>query len=60
MLTLPVGEKKSYRTVLSTDDEKYGGIGRTSPSVYVAKKENGGNCIEIAIPTQTAIVLKAE
>ena len=61
MLTIPVGNgKASYKTVLSTDDEKYGGLGRTAPAVYVPKKENGGNCIEIAIPTQTAIVLKAE
>ena len=60
MLTVPVSEKFSYRTVLSTDDEKYGGNGRTSPAVYVPKKEAGKNVIEIVIPTQTAIVLKEE
>ena len=60
MLTIPVDGKYSYKTVLSTDDEKYGGFGRIAPAVYVPKKEDGKNCIEIAIPTQTAIVFKME
>ena len=60
MLTLSVDGKYSYKTVFSTDDEKYGGFGRIAPAVYVPKKEDGKDCIEIAIPTQSAIVFKME
>ena len=60
MFSVPVDENAVYTTVLSTDDEKYGGFGRIAPAVYVPKKEDGKNCIEIAIPTQTAIVFKME
>jgi 1,4-alpha-glucan branching enzyme len=60
MLTVPVKGKASYKSVLCTDDDKYGGSNRVSPTVYVPKKENGRDCVEIAIPTQTAIVFKME
>jgi 1,4-alpha-glucan branching enzyme len=56
--TVPTGGASAYRVVLSSDDEKYGGFGRDCR--VLCQPEIGKNCIDIILPAQTAIVLKAE
>ena len=59
-ISVPIYGTPDYRLVLCSDDEKYGGFGRTLREVYKPYTENGRSYIDIVLPVQTAIVLKAE
>lgn len=57
-LTVPKAGK--YRVVLSTDEERFGGLNRISGEyIYTAKKQPDGVCkFQIYLPPRTALCLK--
>ena len=59
-ISVPIHGASDYRLVLSSDDEKYGGFGRSCAELCKPHAERGKNCVHITLPSQTAIVLKAE
>jgi 1,4-alpha-glucan branching enzyme len=59
-ISVPIYGSPDYRLVLCSDDEKYGGFGRACRTLCKPKTENGESFIDIILPSQTAIVMKAE
>jgi 1,4-alpha-glucan branching enzyme len=59
-ISVPIFGSPDYRLVLSSDDEKYGGFGRHCHALCKPVAENGASHVNIVLPSQTAIVLKAE
>ena len=59
-ISVPIFGSPDYRLVLSSDDEKYGGFGRYCHALCKPVAENGASHVNIVLPSQTAIVLKAE
>ena len=59
-ISVPIYGSPDYRLVLCSDDEKYGGFGRVCRALCKPKTENGKSFIDIILPSQTALVMKAE
>ena len=59
LLTVP--GKGEYRVVMSSDDYRFGGLGRIYHQSYQAKKQPDGKwAIKMYLPSRTAAVLKKE
>ncbi len=48
----------TYTAVLSSDDKKYGGFGKTAANTYVAKTRQDKHFLRLSIPARTCLVLK--
>ena len=59
-ISVPIYGAPDYRVVLSSDEEKYGGFGRTIQTLCKPYMQDGTAHIDLTLPAQTAIVLKAE
>ena len=59
-ISVPIYGTPDYRVVLSSDDDRYGGFDRVLQTVCEPYQKDGTAYIDLVLPAQTAIVLKAE